>query len=129
MSKIKELVRIEADNLKRFATEEELDRLHFGRLEASVAKRCIYGQMTGFCYSERAHELIMNCAVRVYNTPEAISHPRLNGKPRVVSGEDRKFEYHSPIEVFIYKNEANLKRNLNERLVDYLKGKTETLDI
>lgn len=60
------LVKKEAANLKKNATKEELAKLDFDRLDGDSPYSCMYGQMTGHCYSNRASELIFNCCERVY---------------------------------------------------------------
>ena len=55
-------VKVEADNIKKHATQEEINRLEFGILDPKNSKLCIYGQMTGSCFSDRANELVQSCA-------------------------------------------------------------------
>ena len=121
---LSKLAKKEARELKKKATREELDQLDFRSLGPASASRCIYGQMTGDCFSDRASRLIHQCAERVYDVREkGMAHAALNGKPK----EDRQmFRYYSPIEIFIH-NMQNRENGNNEILVDYLKGKTKTL--
>lgn len=135
MNKLKELAPLviaEADNLKKYATKEEIDRLDFSRLSTIDRNRCIYGQMTGDCYNDRANELIIQCATRVYETPNGsvnLSTATLNGNPYKIS-KLRYFSYHSPIEMFItYCRMDTDKDNLNNDLIDYIKGNISELKI
>ncbi len=123
------LVKKEAKNLRKLATPEELNQLNFDVLNPQSEYRCVYGLMTGHCFSDRANLLISECAPRVYiHTPEAESDnsilaKKLNGKLK----EPRKEMIHwSPIETFIYKLK-NQKSGANERLVKYIKGEIKTL--
>lgn len=129
------LVITEAMNLREHATREQKDELNFVELRPSQAEHCIYGQMTGHCYSREALDLIRKCALKVYNThgkelrPSAIKN--LNGVPRDFSyAQDRNAVYHSPIELFILiMNESenlNYLKN-NKILIDYIKGYTDEL--
>lgn len=122
------LVREEAENLKKFATKRERSSLDFQNFHARGIDSCIYGQLTGSCFSSRAKTLIKKCARRVYkcmgsrSQSESLSN-RLNGKP----GNNRH-EYWSPIEVFISQpHQKNMINGANERLIKYLKGEIETL--
>jgi hypothetical protein len=124
---------IEATNLKANATPEELAKLDFSTLNVDTQDKCIYGQMTGKCYSERATELIILCATEVYKgreewrkeTVTGLHQTRyqLGGKPYPV--EQRAFEYHSPMERFLFWN-RNPKVN-NKILIDFLQGRIDTL--
>lgn len=59
--KLKELVVDEALKLRKYATKEEKERLDFETMICTETG-CIYGQMTGNCYSERALLLKSKCA-------------------------------------------------------------------
>lgn len=53
-------------NIKKFATESEIERLinaiESYEFDGKRSQNCIYGAMTGNCYSSRASELIKKCA-------------------------------------------------------------------
>ena len=83
--------------------------------------------MTGNCFSERAVELIEASCKRVFadasdggDTLKGV----LNGSPK----KSNRDTYWSPIEIFITKK-RNVKNGNNKRLVAFLKGETETLDL
>ncbi len=108
----------EAKNLRKFAYPEELENLHLHILDPDSIQNCVYGQMTGNCFSSRAKKLIEECCERVYNigSPDnMLESATLNGSPK---GRFRK-EYWSPIEVFIYKNRKN--KNILAKLVKLIK--------
>lgn len=118
------LVEMETKKLKEHATKKELRRLNLKRLAPSSTVSCIYGQMTGSCYSERAHELITKCAPKMYDG--SLDDFKLNGKP--TAGEERKrltCARYSPIEIFI----ANCLPEDRQTIINFLKGKTESLEL
>lgn len=124
---MQQLVKEEAKNLKKNATQEEIAKLNFSDLVPTDSEKCIYGQLTGCCWNGRAIELIKKSCKRVY-TPnydedkDTLADAKVNGKPK----EDRD-AYWSPIEVFIYQDK-NTENGNNKKLIDYIKGKTETLE-
>lgn len=121
--KFPKLVIKEAKVLKRRATKQELSILDINRLVPTSASHCIYGQMTGNCFSDRAIELIEKCASRVYRGDivgvSQVERRHLNGTPKKKS----RYEYWSPIEVFIAKNDYKM----NNRLIQFLKGEIKSL--
>lgn len=122
--KFPKLVIEEAKALRRHATKEEKELLQFCNLSPSNRMKCVYGLMTGECYSNRATELIEKCAKRVYKAnhiPSCIERKDLNGSPK---GEDR-CGYWSPIEVFIAKNGDGSE--MNRRLISFIKGEIKSL--
>lgn len=124
-NKLNELVRKEAKNLIKNATDSERAELTIENLYSQSATRCIYGQMTGSCYSRRAVELIEDSCEKVYRrtTSDGITG-ELNGKP----SETSRNWYWSPIEIFIDLPLNKVNGN-NRRLVAYLKGETKRLII
>lgn len=120
--KLKEEVKKEALRLKKTATQEERDRLDFRNLNPLLADQCIYGEMTGNCYSDRAKELFDKCA-----TPYSSILEEFPQAPLVNSYCDTnklRVGAHSAIEYYIYQEDAN-----PQALVDYLQDKTQTLEI
>jgi hypothetical protein len=125
---MQELAKEEAKKLKKFATKQEINKLNITTFDPKHFKSCIYGQMTGDCYSERADELIQNCATKVYVPNPSFSNMeslRLNGKPWDVSCTNRAYTYHSPIEMVILPAHGGSNNAL--AIIDYLKGKTNRL--
>ena len=115
------LVKIEAKNLKKFATKDELDNLHFKSLNPNDSYSCIYGQMTGNCLNRRAEELTLLANKKGF--PGQLSDAA-NEKP--VNIGTSNYRHWSPIEVFI-QIESNKKVN-NEILINFLQGKTKVLN-
>lgn len=120
MEDLNELVKKEAKKLREFATKDELNKLDFIILDSTSTENCIYGQMTGSCYSSRASELLNLCAIPYVDY--------FGGEPQLTLD----FSYYtmraySPIEYFIYKYQHNGYKN-NMILIDYLQGKRDTLE-
>jgi hypothetical protein len=58
-------VREELDTIKERATKEEISKLDFTTFNKQLEKFCIYGQMTGFCSSGRAKEIMEKTFYRI----------------------------------------------------------------
>lgn len=131
---LKALVIAEAKNIRKNADKKELAKLSIDKLNPNSPLYCIYGQMTGDCYSERANDLIISCATRVFDTCDAkddlIKESKLNGKPVIYRGGSpfSRPKYFSPIERFIYMK-TNQKNGNNKALIAFLKGETKTLKL
>ncbi len=130
---LEELVIEEAINLKKYAKKEELDKLDYDNLDGDCAYKCIYGQMTGDCESNRAYNLIKKCAIKVYNVTsdeDRIETSVLNGKPKNLKNySDRLEHYISPIErfLFFYKSSQEVKSTKIQKLVKFLRDETKEL--
>lgn len=123
--KFPKLVIEEAKALKRHASEQERQNLNFEDLNPVCPDRCIYGQITGGCFNDRAIELIEKCAKRVYRGNKGIQMIKrhdLNGSPK----DKNRFSYWSPIEVFIARR-VDGQDQANEKLIQFLKGEIKTL--
>lgn len=117
-----ELAKMEAKNLKEHCTNEELSNLNFHHLNPDTKQKCIYGQMTGHCNSDRASYLILKCATKVLvQSPDikTIYNPMtefvLNGEPK--TARTSFLQYISPIEAVIVRYPK-----YNKKLIDFLKG-------
>lgn len=125
-------VAAEAKALKKNATKEELGELDFDTLEVANENRCVYGQMTGSCKSERAAILISSCCKRFFHNGEddpetmEIVEQQVNGKTVDGFVEQRKnqdwVKYFSSIEQYILTPFAQ-----NKNLIAYLKGERKDL--
>lgn len=132
--KFPKLVIEEAKSLRMLATDAEKNRLDFDRLNPESKLSCIYGQMTGSCFSERATDLIKSSCVRVYNKFDSDSvdnefvdsNIKLNGKPKE-TGYARCGKWYSPIEVFISKAYRQSDTVTLIRLIKFIKGEIKTL--
>lgn len=63
-TKLPQLVIDEANKLLQHATLEERLKLNVKIINGSDQVKCIYGMMTGWCFSDRAGELISLCDVQ-----------------------------------------------------------------
>jgi len=139
LEQLKAEVAQEAENIKKYATPEEIDRLNFDTLNPTIMDECIYGQMTGDCFAERACNLIQKCAVR-YIADQSITFILNDGFERIkkyVNGthvEDlyknrggrisEEIFHYSAIEAYILLPEAK-----NKNLIAHIKGQTKTLNL
>lgn len=117
---LKELVKQEADKLKEFAIKEELNRLDFKTLTPERIDLCIYGQMTGDCFSDRSFDLVRKCSTPFSATRSFYSPSEARNVYYAPPGR-RPF---SPIEFYISQRGAK-----NENLINYLKGLTTVLEL
>lgn len=131
---VNELVIAEATKLKKHATANEIKKLNFATLGTQSETRCIYGQITGSCFSDRATELIGQSCEKVF-TNKSRSYDfgdermgeikgELNGSPK----NSVRMDYWSPIEVFI-DMPRNHKNGNNERLIAFLRDETKELKL
>ncbi len=119
----------EIEAIKKHATETEIARLDFETLKPRYEKRCIYGQMTGGCYTPRALSLIRKCTPivveglgdRSYTFSDIKSE--INGKPTKGNIYNAR-KFYSVLESYIV-----LKGSKNEKIIQYLKGETKTLKL
>ncbi len=56
-------VRQEIDNIRKYATKAQKNKLNVMKFMPNNMFRCIYGLMTGSCYSEDAKKLMIKCGV------------------------------------------------------------------
>lgn len=131
------LVKQEAENIKLNATKREINRLKIKSLDPANIEQCIYGQMTGSCYSKRANQLVRKCATKVYK-PMGNTNPLgdvVLSDDKVKVAIQRESEYHSPIEIFIYHfgycdGTLRIDKTGNiKKIINYLKGETKTLTL
>ena len=131
VTELNKAVKLEAKNLKENATKKELKKLDFDELKPNHHESCIYGQMTGSCFSKRAVELINGCAPSLLDGKISDEFDTTELKLRkfvkdMRSRNDDDETFWSPIEVFIVE-ERNKENGNNERLINYLKGLTDKL--
>lgn len=110
-------VKKEIDNLKLKATQEEIDMLDFSMLDSDNRFQCIYGQMTGYCESERALELTPK---KYDDTGWGLDFSDAK-KNSVFTQTQPNF---TPLEVYISMLNSN-----NADVIKYLKGEIETLNL
>ena len=137
-----ELVKQEAGKLREFAKDSEKKKLVSERVFSRNQFNCIYGQLTGGCFSPRAHELLIQCAPRVYEVgrgpmEDAPLAPIDKSIKTAIKGREKspqKSYYYSPIEIWLCKIQSPDKAEKTEKtqiksLVDFIQGTTDTLDI
>lgn len=139
-------VKAEAKALREHATKKELDKLDVDEFDPRHHSNCIYGLMTGSCFSSRASTLIFACCQRYFadviedkeDGYEICSHDLsdalkfANGNK--IEGIDSLEEFHkevrdeksqmhySTIEAYI-----SILNARNADLIAYLRGETDEL--
>jgi len=112
---IEEMISEEINNIRKYATHEEIEKLDSNKLNGRGSQTCIYGLMTGDCFSDRAHELLGLCA-RPYSSALGCKGDlirEISWASQLKSGEGRIL--YSAIEYFLYTNELDEKQ-LIERI-------------
>lgn len=129
LEEMKVLATEEAIKLKQHATKQEILSLDASEIDPTDENLCIYGQMTGDCYSDRATDLIINCCPRVYEAGQDMGgidkSGKLNGQPFAV--QNRCFAYHSAIEMVILEDYGG--KDAQQKIVAFLKDETQTLEL
>lgn len=131
-----EAVKVEAANLRKYATKEELNRLDLQSFNPKEEHFCIYGQMTGSCWSARASNLIKSSAPVCLGEIQGghkLEIKALNYTPddwESYDGtcKDYTCRHWSPIESYIW-DEDNSQKLQNKKLISYLKGETNELNL
>lgn len=106
-------------NLKKYATQEELDNLNINKLIPDLNDNCIYGQLTGNCFSERATRLIIKCCTSSVSFDTIKSEETTKYKPR----EDNRYTY-SFLEHCI-----NTYCHNNTNIIAFLKSEINTITL
>lgn len=112
-------VMAELENIKAKATIEEIDKLVFDTFNHESVTVCIYGQMTGRCDSKRAIEI----------TPKTYEY--ISGKGYNFRGQDYNKRLklsannYTPLEKYLY----IVKKPMHKKIIAYLKGETDTLEL
>ncbi len=132
----------EVNNIKKYATKSEINKLDFDNLIPDSHSRCIYGQMTGDCRSSRASNLIYKSCKSYINDGGIITSKFkdiqsniVNNIPGVKNLKSFKnnrlkkgyynihtIEYYSSLETYLFHKGAKIKH-----IIDYLKGNTKKL--
>lgn len=118
--KLKLAVIKEATKLRQHALPSERAQLDYFKLSPQNTLLCIYGQMTGNCFSRRSSVLLELCAV-----PYS-SNLKQSRKPYFVSFS--KFRYardtYSAIEFYIAQPKAK-----NKKLIEFIRGEIDDLQL
>jgi len=124
----------EAKNLKNLAKPEEINNLNPASFDPTDPARCIYGQMTGSCWSDRANELIIKCCTKVTHWIDVdVFSYEINGKAtnkrHGPKEADETSEYYSPIETLIFEEDVYDFEDTfySKRIMAFLKDETKEL--
>ena len=128
----------EIENIKIHATDAEKEKLDFSMFSGGMSGHCIYGLMTGNCYSKRAGELIKKCVSGKGIVGMGIGHRSSEEYPSldqfvgmnnflpdlqksIKSGLIRTL--HTKLEWYVFK----LSREQVKPIIDYIKGNTDVV--
>ncbi len=125
----------EARLLRQYATLDERDNLDLDTFDPLDRQNCIYGQMTGSCFSKRATSLIKKCAAMVVHLEEEedcsipIEYapcrlPRGNKRKLTLTSNRAEQHYFSPIEIYIAQEDADIPQ-----LLAFLQGNSKKLNL
>jgi len=138
-------VKHEIEQLKIHASNREKNNLDFRAFDPVVPTQCIYGQMTGACYSKRAKELMDLSCIRLMNIRLGYLTDKFDGyedEKFLTNGKyqsnltwrdeeldswgrySRKFEHLSALEGYILLSDAK-----NRQIISYIKGEIESLEL
>jgi hypothetical protein len=109
-------VRKEINAIKINATQEELDRLDFDEFDSSLPFACIYGLLTGNCYSERSIELFDKVFDSVYKN-------NLKFDANLKSNKNKSFYNFTYLEVYLVHSDSKYHKHI----IDYLQSKVKRL--
>lgn len=124
--KLKKLVLQEIENLKIYATYEEIGKLDFTTFKPFMIGTCIYGQMTGNCFSDRATVLLDLCTIPYSDYTSAYwptNEMKFAGN-RTKLYKSTIINVFSPLEYYIFNYSET-----NEKIIAYLKGEIQTLNL
>jgi hypothetical protein len=115
-------VAAEIKRIKRRATEDEINKLNFKGFKHWHADNCIYGQMTGVCNSKRAIEIMPKKYDRI-----TADYDRMNSlnKAAFEHQDFNKGDSITALEKYLYM----CNKPTHKHIIDFLKGKTDTLVI
>jgi hypothetical protein len=128
----KTAIKREATNLRRYATEEQKKKLSADKVVPTDKTACIYGLMTGDCYSKEATKLLKLCgvpAISTYNPlskEETIFNPTSKWKKEAWGTElTHNGRSYSAIEGYL----VIANRDKVRQLVKYIKGGSDALSL
>jgi len=118
-----DMVRHEVEQLKIHLTDEQKGKLDKATFKPTHSEHCVYGQITGDCFSHEAAKLVDACAVSI-----GVADCPLDVKSFDLPPSERGFfdGYapigFTPLEKYIY---GSPKHNI----LEYLKGEADTLQL
>jgi small-conductance mechanosensitive channel len=119
VDEMKRLVAEEAGKIREFATQEERNWLNVEETNPYSTDLNIYGQMTGDTDSQRAFDLLMNCASHHKPTEKGCDPIEV-----ILSDVGQNTLVYSAFEFYISHPDANIPS-----LIAYLRGETDILEL
>ncbi len=119
------LIAEELRNIKKYARNEEIDNIkEADTIYPNAATGCVYGIMTGSCWSHRAENLIRSCCPFVVNNITDTFFEFTDDKliPAPLHSTSAR-NYYSPVEILLFRgSEAEINN-----AICFLKGNSELL--
>lgn len=106
----------EIKNLRKHLTKEQKERLDFESFDPINGFTCIYGQVSGNCFSATAKELIKKCANNKHSF-NTIGIPEVNEKTLSNFSPRNTWHNYTFLEHYIATTPQN-----NEHIINYIKG-------
>lgn len=118
-------------NVKRYATEKEKNGLIYNKFHPRFSWKCIYGLITGDCFSKETSTLINKCVdFGVYVPSSNASHVGIFNFVLIKVKRFFRFKckrnYYTPLENFI---SLIGYRKYTRNIFKFIKGETKTLQI
>lgn len=108
------MVTDEIETIKVRATDEEKEKLNFGVFDHKDSRCCIYGQMTGYCSSERAEELMPKSFMKISNS---------SGRYAIFNEDMMSGDRYTALEKYLFM----VREKTHKAIIDYLKGNVKEL--
>jgi hypothetical protein len=116
-----EAVFAELNHIKSVATKAELRKLVAKLVEPDSITACIYGLMTGYCHSERAHLIMKGLNFSHYYS--SIERPVALEKGKLFNRAGYR-NFYTPLERHIYQYPQDIKG-----IVAYLRGRKDVVEL
>ncbi len=119
----------EIEALRIHASSEQKAKLDFDSFEPMSGEQCIYGQMTGDCFSAEAAKLIKKCSSKLVTFNTYLKElSDLESYPKIEATEITRdnTEYYTLLEQFITMLEYN---KYNQNILSYIKGTSRKLTL
>lgn len=113
----------ELQNIKNNATQEEISKLNLYEFNPTISDGCIYGQLTGNCFSRRSRELMELGSVKSFSEDlDSFNNIKMS-RPKIInSASSRAF---TALEFYI----CHVPKNMHTSMFQFLKGEIETIEL
>lgn len=113
--KFLEEVKKELRTIKRRATPQEKSQLDLSTFNFDDGDHCIYGQMTGDCYSNRAKHLMPKSYSQIFQPSAGVTD--LNQRVNYKHLATKKGKSFTALEIYLFDNKSD-----HAKIIAYIKG-------